>query len=331
MLNLIVWPLRVALFCALVFLSIQIDILVEPLTRTTLKGGSALNWTDPAAVTSERPRNRNTNDPNTTPEKRYLPLPDLEDEIETKLASLNIQIDVWNQQAKLAREPTPASIRSVAPQLGEAAGARGFKGAVAVAVPRIAASAKWERVLLSGPNHQGGNVCADGGSEGCNAPRWQRWENLIDRSSALSVRERLTAVNREINALVKYSSDREIYQENDYWATLEETVELGWGDCEDIAIVKMWALHAVGVELEKMRLIVLRDTRLNINHAVLSVEIEGISFILDNMTSTVERAEKLDHYRPLYALSASGTWIYGFQNKRTASLAQDSGPARQAL
>jgi predicted transglutaminase-like cysteine proteinase len=185
-----------------------------------------------------------------------------------------------------------------------------FPGAVPVSVPRLAANLKWRRVI----EHPQGPTSAECASDNrCASSLWIRWNDLVRQVSALKGEERLQAVNEGVNALIVYASDEEIYGVGDYWATLEESMSRGRGDCEDIAIAKMWLLNAAGVDLSSMRLVVLKDTLRNLDHAVLSVVEDGHQYVLDNTAWKVGRADWMRGYRPIYALSSDQSWVYGMR------------------
>ncbi len=186
-----------------------------------------------------------------------------------------------------------------------------FPGAVPVSVPRLAANPKWRRVIEQYPQARPSAECAS--DERCANSLWIRWNDLVRQVSALEGEERLQAVNEGINALIVYASDDEVYGVGDYWATLEESMSRGRGDCEDIAIAKMWLLNAAGVDLSSMRLVVLKDTLRNLDHAVLSVVEDGHQYVLDNAAWKVGRADWMRGYRPIYALSSDQSWIYGMR------------------
>jgi predicted transglutaminase-like cysteine proteinase len=186
-----------------------------------------------------------------------------------------------------------------------------FPGAVPVTVPRLAANPKWRRVIEQHPQTRTSAECAL--DERCANSLWIRWNDLVRTVSALKGEERLQAVNEGVNALIVYASDEETYGVGDYWATIEETMSRGRGDCEDIAIAKMWLLNAAGIDLSSMRLVVLKDTLRNLDHAVLSVVEDGHQYVLDNTAWKVGRADWMRGYRPVYALSSDQSWIYGMR------------------
>jgi predicted transglutaminase-like cysteine proteinase len=203
-----------------------------------------------------------------------------------------------------------------------------FPGAVAVSVPRIGENPRWRRIVEQGPQALRGVECADGSLERCGGSVWPRWHELLRKVSALHGEERLQAVNEGMNDLLTYASDDETYGVGDHWATLEESMERGRGDCEDIAIAKMWLLNAAGIELSNMRLVVVKDTLRNLDHAVLSVVENGHQYVLDNTATKVGHADWMRGYRPIYALSASQSWIYGMRVPAAPPLqvTQTSGP-----
>ena len=193
-----------------------------------------------------------------------------------------------------------------------------FPGAVPVTVPRLAANPKWRRIIDQQPQPRTSADCAS--DERCTNSLWIRWNDLVRQVSGLEGEERLQAVNEGINALIVYASDDEVYGVGDHWATLEESMSRGRGDCEDIAIAKMWLLNAAGVDLSSMRLVVLKDELRNLDHAVLSVVENGHQYVLDNAAWKVGRADWMRGYRPIYALSSNQSWIYGMRVPSTTPL-----------
>ena len=52
-----------------------------------------------------------------------------------------------------------------------------------------------------------------------------------------TIEEQAKEINRFFNFNIKYDSDMNVYGQNDYKATMEETVLAMRGDCDDIVIV----------------------------------------------------------------------------------------------
>lgn len=122
----------------------------------------------------------------------------------------------------------------------------------------------------------------------------------------------LAAVNRWANARIRYAEDRELYGQADYWASANETLRRGAGDCEDIAIAKLQMLAAMGVPRDAMYLTIARDLARAADHAVLVVKLDGRSWLLDNATDQLLDAGQSYDYRPIVSFSAGNKWLHGY-------------------
>lgn len=129
-------------------------------------------------------------------------------------------------------------------------------------------------------------------------------------------RELIERVNRAVNGLVSYRSDRDGYGTVDHWAGPRETLARGYGDCEDFAMLKMAVLASRGIDPRDMSLVVLRDRSRQVYHAVLAVRIDGKNLVLDNLDRAVRRDTELAHYQPLFSVSAGKGSIHGWRTGR---------------
>lgn len=122
---------------------------------------------------------------------------------------------------------------------------------------------------------------------------------------------RLDAVNSWANAHIRYADDQALYGKPDYWADARETLRRGAGDCEDIAILKLQLLAALGVPRQDMFLTVARDLARHADHALLVVR-EGERFwLLDNATDRLVDAGTAQDYAPVFSFSQAGKWLHG--------------------
>lgn len=121
----------------------------------------------------------------------------------------------------------------------------------------------------------------------------------------------LAAVNRLVNQRIRYTEDRDQYGKSDFWAGAKRTLSAGRGDCEDIAIVKMHLLAAVGVPRDDMILTIARDLVRNADHAVLIVRTDAGYRMLDNATDTVLDAATSHDYRAILSLGSHSSWLHG--------------------
>ena len=160
-----------------------------------------------------------------------------------------------------------------------------------VALGRTSFDASWSRVSREKP--RAGQV-----------PR-----GLVDTSA--SIDSKLDQVNRWVNHAITYADDRKLFGKADYWAGPRKTLQLGKGDCEDYAILKMHLLAAAGVRREDMFLTIARDLVRRADHAVLIVRTPGGYRMLDNATDTVLDATLANDYLPVLSFNDSRTWLHG--------------------
>ena len=99
-----------------------------------------------------------------------------------------------------------------------------------------------------------------------------------------TIEEQAKEINRFFNFNIKYDSDMNVYGQNDYKATMEETVLTMRGDCDDIVIAKMQALLYIGIPSDQMYVVVSNEG--NQLHMKLYVKIENKVYVLDNINKT---------------------------------------------
>jgi predicted transglutaminase-like cysteine proteinase len=152
------------------------------------------------------------------------------------------------------------------------------------------------------------------GSAGAN--RVKSWhamlqEGLRPDSSEL---ERLTLVNTFFNKNIRFGTDQEVWEQEDYWATPLETLGRGAGDCEDFAIAKYFSLLAIGIPEPKLRFVYVRallqqGQALRVEpHMVLAYyKAPGAEpLVLDNLTSIIAIASQRSDLVPVYSFNKEG-------------------------
>lgn len=132
--------------------------------------------------------------------------------------------------------------------------------------------------------------------------------------------EQLAQVNRWANAAIIETDDLQTYGVTDYWATADEALRAGQGDCEDFAILKYQALLALGFHPDDMWLTLARDTVRRADHALLIVRVDGQLIALDNSTDAILAAHQSHDYRPVFSYSGTKSWIHG-RSSRPQNLA----------
>lgn len=118
--------------------------------------------------------------------------------------------------------------------------------------------------------------------------------------------ERLNAFLNDI----RYMEDNRVYGVDDYWADSYEFFDNAMGDCEDYSITKYFALKLLGIPINDMAIVVVKDVNINIYHAVLAVNYSGNKYILDNKLDNIVKENAILHYVPVYAINEHYWWYY---------------------
>jgi predicted transglutaminase-like cysteine proteinase len=113
-----------------------------------------------------------------------------------------------------------------------------------------------------------------------------------------------------MNGAIRYVSDAQQHGIPDRWTAPLASLAAGLGDCEDFAIAKYVALRDAGVCETDMRLVLVRDNSIRIDHAVLAVRLDGRWLVLDNRKSFVVEPGELTHYAPLFSLDHDGVKLF---------------------
>jgi predicted transglutaminase-like cysteine proteinase len=193
-------------------------------------------------------------------------------------------------------------------------GAPGVFHSVAIPIRNFPVSARWEHVSRQI------EACAAGSCDGHD----DFFERIAAETEGRPLVEKAGIVNAAVNAALLYKNDRALYGELDHWATPQESLARGSGDCEDFAILKMAALIRAGVPANSLSLVVLRDGGRGVYHAVLAVATGSGSLILDNTRSAVAMDTELPDYQPLFSLGPARSWIHGTRMARAPVLVQDA-------
>lgn len=139
----------------------------------------------------------------------------------------------------------------------------------------------------------------------CYYKSWKAFvADLKDRDS----RSQIEAVHRYMN-LSPYVTDPRNWGKRDYWETPGEFFRKD-GDCEDYAIAKYLTLRALGLDVSRMRVVVVQDLNLKVAHAVLVVYEGDRALILDNQIPQVVDATSVYHYRPIYSINENAWWLH---------------------
>ena len=143
----------------------------------------------------------------------------------------------------------------------------------------------------------------------CALPQIVAWRAMVRRLDGAHPLTQMREVNSFINDIVPYREDSANYGLSDYWASPLEFLRHA-GDCEDFAVIKFMTLLELGFDNDDMRIVVVTDTVRNIGHAVLAVDFEGRTYIMDSLFDVVVGQEGLRQYRPEYSVNLTHRWAH---------------------
>jgi predicted transglutaminase-like cysteine proteinase len=144
----------------------------------------------------------------------------------------------------------------------------------------------------------------------CASPAALQFLAIVDNAKAREGRARLGAINRAINLAIRPMSDLAQWGEVDVWSSPLVTLANGAGDCEDYAIAKFVALRHVGISLDDLRIVIIRDTISGEDHAVAAARLDGHWLVLDNRRMTMVEDANARNYRPLFVIDQYGVMKY---------------------
>jgi len=216
-------------------------------------------------------------------------------------------------ESLLAQTPRVMLPQLVQPPAGPARQAGQLFGSAPTPVVKLAAyEAKWADVQARIEQEKAGWRLDDAGLN----PAIRAWLEGLDEAKGHDRKFQLNRVNSLVNEW-PYADDTANYG-GDHWASPNEFLTQH-GDCEDYAITKYASLLRLGFPEESMRIVVVQDRQAaNAMHAILAVDLQGTTYILDNQNTlalpdnqVLRYPENDARYRALVSFNHDGRWLYG--------------------
>jgi len=222
----------------------------------------------------------------------------------------------------IAASALSVTASSVQAARGQAARGSDLADGLRIHKARFPAYSKWSTAMVREKTQ------AQGGESGCarrlgKPCRLDEWARFLDTLRQANPERQIASVNEFINA-TDFVEDRENWGMKDYWSAPGEFFANG-GDCEDYVISKYLSLRRLGFRADDLRLLVLIDRNRRLAHAVLVVQLDGRTLVLDNLYDRVLSWSELPHYRPLYSLNEQAVWLH-VTVRETAQLARARTP-----
>jgi predicted transglutaminase-like cysteine proteinase len=138
---------------------------------------------------------------------------------------------------------------------------------------------------------------------------------------------RIGVINRAINLEIESTSDLKQWGIDDRWSAPLETFTTGRGDCEDYAIAKYMALKLAGFADADVKVVVVRNTVAEENHAVTAVRYEGTWIILDNRWLALVQDREMWRAIPLFILDQAGVRAFVIPDAAPTAALLGSSPS----
>lgn len=136
------------------------------------------------------------------------------------------------------------------------------------------------------------------------------WQRIVRDNQQLEESAKLELINQFFNQ-VKFISDAEHWQREDYWATPIEMLATNGADCEDYSIAKYFTLRELGIADEQLKITYVKALRLNQAHMVLAYYPSpgAEPLILDNLINEILPASQRPDLAPVYSFNGEGLWL----------------------
>jgi len=134
---------------------------------------------------------------------------------------------------------------------------------------------------------------------------------LIAPARGLNREQQISYVQGAVFQRVHWRSDATEWGYHDYWASAAETLQHGYGDEEDRAIVKMQALRALGFPTRDLFLTIGND-KVGGQITVLIVRVGARYFVLDDTSGAPFTADRRPSFVPMLTFGYGGFWLHGY-------------------
>lgn len=132
-------------------------------------------------------------------------------------------------------------------------------------------------------------------------------------------------VQRAVHQRIHWRSDATEWGVHDYWASAVQTLERGFGDMEDRAIVKMQALKLLGFAPRDLYLTLGRD-KVGGPIAVLIARADRRLYVLDDLGGKPVPAEQRTGFTPQLSFGNRAVWAHATRIAKANSAAAAAAP-----
>jgi predicted transglutaminase-like cysteine proteinase len=139
------------------------------------------------------------------------------------------------------------------------------------------------------------------------------WLYLADKAPAMDEMDLLRTVNAFFNKFPT-ASNVENYGVDDRWPTPSDFLHRRSVDCKAYALTKYFALRTLGMQDNKLRIVLVHVPERRANHSVLAVATAKGVFVLDNSTRPADlilpQEQLASRFIPLFMFTEKGRWTF---------------------
>jgi len=135
------------------------------------------------------------------------------------------------------------------------------------------------------------------------------YNEYLHRLKDLPKKEQLLRLNLYLNGLLS-EHDEVTNASLEHWATPKEFLRLGFGDCEDYALIKYYTLLKLGFDAKKLYLLAVKEQFTQGDHMVLVYfeDAHKAPLVLDNLSFRVLPLDKRVDLKAEYFLNTHGVY-----------------------
>ena len=124
------------------------------------------------------------------------------------------------------------------------------------------------------------------------------------------IQDKLRSVNAFFNRF-EFIEDQYLWGQDDYWATLFETLSKSGGDCEDFTVAKYFTLRDLDVTDQQLRITYVISLQTKKPHMVLTYSPDGRTdpLVLDTVNPEILPVSRRPDLMPVYSFNQVGYWL----------------------
>jgi len=134
---------------------------------------------------------------------------------------------------------------------------------------------------------------------------------LVAPARGLTPEQQIFYIQAAVTRQIHWRSDATEWGYHDYWASAAETLQHGFGDEEDRAIVKMQALRTLGFPTRDLYLTMGTD-KVGGPIIVFIARLDGRYYVLDDTGGAPYTTDHRPEFTPSLTFGYGGFWIHGY-------------------